>query len=182
MNVAGLRFPRPRRDQLDRLLADASAADFTYEHTTSTLTRVDLPTWRRDLGDVPGAYERAVAALQSWAPQRRIGARIHPDAAMLEAGTSLLVVLRAGPAEIVAPVRIVAVIDETDRFGYAYGTLPGHPERGEESFIVERTAGGSTRASIVIDAHPATIAARLTAPIVTLLQRRAVRSYLDALA
>ena len=33
--------------------------------------------------------------------------------------------------------RIVYVIDEADRFGFAYGTLTEHVERGEERFTVE---------------------------------------------
>ena len=35
------------------------------------------------------------------------------------------------------PARVVYVIDEPLRKGFAYGTLPGHPETGEEAFIVE---------------------------------------------
>ena len=35
------------------------------------------------------------------------------------------------------PIRVVYVIDEPRRRGFAYGTLPGHPERGEEAFVVE---------------------------------------------
>ena len=35
-----------------------------------------------------------------------------------------------GPLTAVAVCRIVAVVDEPDRYGFAYGTLPGHTERG----------------------------------------------------
>jgi uncharacterized protein (UPF0548 family) len=35
--------------------------------------------------------------------------------------------------------RIIYVIDEPDRFGFGYGTLPDHLVRGEERFLVERT-------------------------------------------
>ena len=34
------------------------------------------------------------------------------------------------------PCRVVYVVDEPDRRGFAYGTLPGHPESGEELFLV----------------------------------------------
>ena len=43
-----------------------------------------------------------------------------------------------GPVQMVVPCRIVSVFKEVDSFGFAYGTLPGHPERGEESFVLER--------------------------------------------
>ena len=38
--------------------------------------------------------------------------------------------------------RVASVVDEPNRFGFAYGTLPIHPEQGEQSFIVERDEGG----------------------------------------
>ena len=46
------------------------------------------------------------------------------------------VVSRIAPG-IATPCRVVYVIDEPSRRGFAYGTLPGHPESGEEAFIVE---------------------------------------------
>src|SRR6516165_10414442 len=33
--------------------------------------------------------------------------------------------------------RVVYAVDEESRFGFAWGTLPGHAERGEERFLVE---------------------------------------------
>ncbi len=38
---------------------------------------------------------------------------------------------------VTAPCEIVWVLDEPRRKGFAYGTLEGHPERGEESFVVD---------------------------------------------
>ena len=35
-----------------------------------------------------------------------------------------------------APCLVVAVVAEPDRVGWAYGTLPGHPECGEEAFLL----------------------------------------------
>ena len=46
-------------------------------------------------------------------------------------------------ARSTAPVRVVYVIDEPNRKGFAYGTLDGHPESGEESWIVDQTDDGS---------------------------------------
>jgi len=47
------------------------------------------------------------------------------------------------------------VIDEPDRKGFAYGTLPGHPERGEESFVVERRPDESVWLTIRSFSRPA---------------------------
>ena len=48
----------------------------------------------------------------------------------------------AGPLSVTSTTRIVEVIDEPDRFGFTYATLPHHPEDGEESFIISRNAEG----------------------------------------
>jgi len=39
---------------------------------------------------------------------------------------------------ILEPVEIVAVVEEADRVGFAYRTMPGHPVSGEEAFILHR--------------------------------------------
>jgi uncharacterized protein (UPF0548 family) len=41
-------------------------------------------------------------------------------------------------------VRVVAVADEPDRCGFAYGTLPGHAVCGEEAFVVARDEAALT--------------------------------------
>jgi uncharacterized protein (UPF0548 family) len=33
---------------------------------------------------------------------------------------------------------VVWTVDEPNRIGFGYGTLQGHPESGEESFVVSR--------------------------------------------
>lgn len=61
--------------------------------------------------------------------------------ALISPGDTALLKWMLWPARI--PARVVYVIDEPDRKGFAYGTLPGHPERGEEAFVVERRADDS---------------------------------------
>jgi uncharacterized protein (UPF0548 family) len=78
------------------------------------------------------------------------------------------------------PDRIVVVVDEPHRFGFAYGTLVGHAEAGEELFLAEQIAPGRLRLTVRVQARPATPLARLGTPLVTLLQRAAARRYLAA--
>jgi uncharacterized protein (UPF0548 family) len=73
------------------------------------------------------------------------------------------------------------VVDEADRYGFAYGTLPGHPEQGEEAFVVERLAD-RTVFRIVALSRPAEWLARAGGPISRRIQRSTARRYLDALA
>lgn len=64
-------------------------------------------------------------------------------AAMVAAGDSVWLRIPVGPFSVKAPARVVYVINEAKRRGFAYGTLAGHPESGEESFIVELADDGS---------------------------------------
>jgi uncharacterized protein (UPF0548 family) len=73
----------------------------------------------------------------------------------------------------------VSVTDDESRYGFAYGTLPGHPERGEEAFHVVRTGDGEVSFEVVAFSRPADRLARLGSPIARLIQTRVTRGYLD---
>jgi uncharacterized protein (UPF0548 family) len=95
-------------------------------------------------------------------------------------GATIAVAAPVGPITAVAVCRIVAVVDESDRYGFAYGTLPGHPERGEEAFVVERRDGGPVF-TVVVFWQPAEVLARLGGPVTRHLQRTATTGYLRGL-
>ncbi|MEY2418953.1 MAG: hypothetical protein QOG90_1633, partial [Actinomycetota bacterium] len=52
-------------------------------------------------------------------------------------------VAHIGPLRIYEPIEVVSLIEESNRVGYAYGTLEGHPVTGEESFIIDRRTDAS---------------------------------------
>lgn len=79
---------------------------------------------------------------------------------------------------IEATCRIVDVIDTADRYGFAYGTLSTHPERGEESFTVIRHEDDSIVFEIVVVSQPRNPLARACPPVARLLQRKATARYL----
>ena len=103
-----------------------------------------------------------------------------PDAVDLEVGATVAVAVRVAFLTAVAPCRIVYVLDNADRFGFAYGTLAGHPERGEESFVVSR-AGDRVTFDVVAFSRPAGALARLGAPIARAVQTSVTRRYLAGL-
>lgn len=178
MRVITLGNPAPGR--LDDALAEASGHEVTYAHVGSTLDpAVACRTRTVELGH--DTFDVGVEGLKAWVCHRGIGADVHPKGAPIAAGTDVLVVLRAGPIRLLVPDRIVAVVNEPNRFGFAYGTLPGHPERGEEAFLLERHDGGRTTATIRVAAQGDWLIARIAAPILRLLQRAALNRYLAAL-
>jgi uncharacterized protein (UPF0548 family) len=99
----------------------------------------------------------------------------------ITAGTSVVLLLPAGPFRVRAPARVVYVIDEPDRVGFAYGTLSGNPISGEESFVVERTATGEVWLTLREFSRPSTWFWRLGSPALRFAQGRMVGRYLRAL-
>lgn len=182
--TGGIVVGRPSNERLHTMLVAARASALTYDHIGSTLDDASQrPAHQQSLvlGAGPACFAAAVDGLRAWACHDGIRASVHPPDAPLVVDSTLLVVLPAGPFAIVVPDRVVAVIDEPDRFGFAYGTLEGHQERGEESFLVERRADDAVVATITVDACAATLAARLVAPAVRLFQHVAVQRYLRGL-
>ena len=80
-----------------------------------------------------------------------------------------------------APCRVVYVVDEPHRKGFAYGTIQGHPESGEESFIVELKPDGSVVFEIRAFSKPSRWFARLGSPLLRFLQQHVTWKYLDSI-
>ena len=91
-------------------------------------------------------------------------------------------IARIGPFQVREPIQVIAVIDESDRKAFAYGTLTGHPVSGEEAFIVERHADDSVWLTIRSITRPITGDWRLARPAVSLAQRCYRRRYMRAFA
>ncbi|HET7486685.1 MAG TPA: DUF1990 domain-containing protein [Acidimicrobiales bacterium] len=173
--------------RLDAMLAAARSRDVTYAFAGATL-RGERPagyhhdTRRLVLGSGPETFRRSVEGLRRWAAHRGAGAEVHPAVAPLEEGGTVLVLLPVAGVAAVAPCRIVRVVDEPGRFGFAYGTLPGHPEDGEESFVVTIGEGGTVDFAVTVLSRPADRLAKLGAPVAAAIQQWMIGRYLRGLA
>ncbi|GAA0960101.1 DUF1990 family protein [Frigoribacterium faeni] len=109
--------------------------------------------------------------------------RFAPDGTpFLTAGTTATLTIEAYGRRVEAPVRVVYVIDEPKRKGFAYGTLDGHPESGEESWIVDQTDDGSVWLSIRSFSRPSSFRWKLVEPFMRRTQALYTRRYLRALS
>jgi uncharacterized protein (UPF0548 family) len=113
-----------------------------------------------DLGAGDGRFERAREALLTWRMHLVAGLRV--TSSEPSAGEGVVVRCGLGPLKI--PCRVVWVIDEPHRCGFAYGTLPGHPESGEEAFVVVRDTG-TVRLEISAYSRPGRLSTRLAGPL-----------------
>ena len=176
---------RRSSSELDTILGLAIREDLSYSEVAATGTAVLPPGYRHDLhhrriGDSQ-VFDRAATGLRHWAAHEGAGLHIFPHDQPVTLGATILTVISLGPAQMIAPCRIVRVIDESDKFGFACGTLPGHPERGEEAFVVERRSDG-TYFTITVFSRPVDPLARLAGPIGRAVQLAIARRCVNALA
>ena len=123
-------------------------------------------------------FEQAAARVMRWGMLRGAGVRVDASSEVAAVGSEVLVGL--GPLH--APCRVVYVVDDADRRGFAYGTLPGHPESGEELFAVRYDpATDQVNADVVAFSRHATWWSRLGSPVTSLAQRVITTRYLTAL-
>jgi uncharacterized protein (UPF0548 family) len=179
-------WPRSVDDrELERIQASQLDAELTYDEVGASLG--ELPPgyahgrYGADLGTAPNTFERAVDALEAWATHTGAGISVRPGHAPIEVGTVVAQRIRMGPLTSIACCRIVRVIDEPDRFGYAYGTLPLHPVKGEEAFLVTRPADagdGEVRLDITAFSKPGHPLMRAIKPISRFTQVAVTRRYL----
>jgi uncharacterized protein (UPF0548 family) len=101
---------------------------------------------------------------------------------LLKPGDSATLHLPLGPVTVSAPVRVIYVVDDPACRGFAYGTLPGHPERGEEAFLVEQEQDGSVWLTVKAFSRPANLGWWLLAPVIMVVQARMTARYLRSLS
>jgi uncharacterized protein (UPF0548 family) len=130
------------------------------------------------IGDAD-AFDVAVTGLRTWVAHEGAGLRVYPKDPV-EPNATIVAITSIGPIQIVVACRVVSVFKEPDSFGFAYGTLHGHPESGEESFVVERR-DGATYFSVRAFSKPVDPMARLAGPVGRAVQRSVTRKYVAAL-
>ena len=173
---------RPSATKLDALLARVATLPLSYPEVGMTRTSTPPAGYGREHQRVELAIDFAAAraAVIAFATHRLPYLFVHPPGASAVVGTDVLVVARVGPLWTTNPCRIVYIDDEPDRFTYAYGTLPGHSEHGEETFTVERTRTGVVAETIAY-ARPQDLLARIGAPVAHRFQAKVKRDYMAAL-
>jgi uncharacterized protein (UPF0548 family) len=123
-------------------------------------------------------YEEAADEGMRWGMLRGAGLRVEATAEVASVGSEVIVHL--GPVR--APCRVVYVVDEPDRRGFAYGTLPGHAESGEERFVVRYDpATDEVYAEVTAFSRHGTWWSRLGSPVTAVIQRVVTERYLRAL-
>lgn len=109
--------------------------------------------YRTSLGH--GDFAAAGDALLDWRLHRAAGVRIEASAPRAAAGVTVVAGLGLGRLRLRAPCQVVWAVADERQAGFGYGTLPGHPARGEEAFLVERDDLGEVWFSVTAFSRPA---------------------------
>jgi uncharacterized protein (UPF0548 family) len=166
-------------------LAALATAPLTYpEVGASRAERLPEGYAHREHSAVVGtgaaAFQRAVEAVFAWRCQRAAGLRVRASGSPREAGT--VVVLTAGLPRLGydIPCRVVWAQTTGAEQGFAYGSLPGHPERGEECFLVSAAEDGTVVFRTRVFSQLASPLARLGGPVSRAVQGLALHRYVGA--
>jgi uncharacterized protein (UPF0548 family) len=175
-----LSLRKPSVDALRRFMAAQAKLPYTYEAVGATAETPPagyvVDRTRMKLGEGEPVFRSAIAALRRW-EQFRLGwvEAWSPDTP-IQPGEVVAVMGRAIGVWWLNACRIVYIVDEAgpiSKFGFAYGTLPGHVESGEERFLIEWNRGDNTVwFDIVAFSRPNHFLTRFGYPVVRRLQKQ----------
>jgi len=160
-------------------------ADLTY--TEAGATKGVIPPGYHHLhrtvtiGTGAQAFTAATDALAGWHVHGRAGLSVSASLPAAEPGSVLVLSLGLAAIRIGAPCRVVYVIDEPGRRGFAYGTLPGHPRARRGSLHRQPAPGATVTFSITAFSSPATPLAKAAGPLGRAIQRHITSRYQRAI-
>lgn len=170
---------KPSEDRIKRFIDSQRDLPFSYPEVGATLSSppafYTVDHNRIELGRGAEVFNRAVRAVRRWKMFDMPWIRLCWPDASVEVGTTVAVLARHLGFFSLNACRIVLVIDTDDaikKFGFAYGTLPDHAERGEERFTVEwNRENDLVSYDILAFSQPSHILARAGYPFARLFQK-----------
>ncbi|MCY7327336.1 MAG: DUF1990 domain-containing protein [Saprospiraceae bacterium] len=170
----------PTVAQTQAFLTTQTPLPFSYPGVGSTRQATAPVGFNHDfntieLGQGEAVWAAAKTAIRQWRMFPAGWTNIHPVNTPICAGEVVAMTVRSLGIWWLNSCRIVYVLDNDRQFGFAYGTLPGHVERGEELFLVERLDDDRVIYSIRAFSQPRHWLARLGYPVARAFQRRFVR-------
>ncbi|QMU79576.1 DUF1990 domain-containing protein [Streptacidiphilus sp. PB12-B1b] len=123
------------------------------------------------IGSGPQVCAAAGEAVLSWRMHRAIGVRVTATDDRARPGVRVRVLIGRGGIGPAGLCEVVWAVEEPDRRGFGYGSLPGHPECGEEAFLVELAPDGRVWFTVTAFSRPACWYTRAAGPLVPLFQR-----------
>ncbi len=172
-----LRAPSP--EVMARFLAAMNDAKFSFAEVgasrNDSLAGYTRDQHRIQLGEGSATFARAVEAVRAWQMFKLGWVRVFQSDAPIQVGSTVMVLAQHFGIWSLNACRIVYVVDEPRCFGFAYGTLREHVERGEERFTVEWRDDDSVWYDMLAYSRPNHWLAKLGYPVSRLFQKRFAR-------
>ena len=159
----------------------ARQRDLPFTYSAVGGTRAGLPEGftvdhnRIEVGRGESDFKTAIITIQNWKHFDLGWVTIVPDGVKLEIGATVAVKARAFGSWSLNAARVIYLIEEPRKFGYAYGTLPDHVESGEERFFVEWLTDDSVWYDILAFSRPRHPLVKINLPLARMLQKRFAR-------
>jgi len=177
---------KPSRETIARFIESQCDLPFSYSQIGGTQAQPPagfvIDRNAIELGSGKEVYDRAVAALRGWKQFDLGWVMAVPSGLPIEAGTTVAVQAETLGVWSLSACRIVYVIEDERNFGFAYGTLPGHVECGEERFVVDWREDDSVWYAILAFSRPRHPIAKLGRPLVRRWQKRFAKDSMAAMS
>ena len=177
-------FRKPSTETIHRFLVKQKECEFTYSAVGDTEKTPPAgfvgDHTRVRLGNGQQVFNEAKGLLTRWGHFQLGWVETSSCDTPLEQGQVVGVLARVFGVWCLNACRIVSVINtatsDLHRYGFVYGTLPGHVECGEERFLLEwDQSDDSVWYDILAFSRPQHVLARLGYPVVRRLQKKFAR-------
>jgi uncharacterized protein (UPF0548 family) len=187
------RIGRPSDSEIRSYLAERADAPHTYPEVAATrdgreplaraLRGYDVDHHEALLGSGRELFARARRALLDWRGFGIPWLELCGGESPVAEGRVVATLTRAAGLWTLNACRVVYAIDEPQRAAFAYGTLPGHVEIGEERFqVTHDPASDAVRYEILAFSRPGHLLTRMGYLYARRIQRRFPRASVAALA
>ncbi len=173
---------RPSGQKVEDYLSGLKKQQFSYSTTGMTKDSDTAPSGyitdhhRVRLGEGADVFHQSVKALNHWQHFNLGWLNVSSSKTPIEPGSTIGLICTVSFVWLLFACRIVYIFNETDsvqKYGFAYGTLPGHPECGEERFTIEwRHADNSVWYDLLAFSRPGSFLVALGFPLTRMVQKR----------
>lgn len=177
-----LSFPKPAT--ITSFLKGQASQPFTYKDVGASRTDIKIKGFDNDhtsmiIGQGEPTWEKAKEVLNNWNHFPFKWTKIEPAEEGIFVGNNVSVLFKLFGIWFINSARIVYIIEEENKYGFAYGTLPGHIEKGEEIFYIDRDETGVISYHIKAFSRPNNLLVWLGYPVARFFQRRFVRESMN---
>jgi uncharacterized protein (UPF0548 family) len=185
---------KPSKQEIDEFILGLKEQQLTYSPAGMTKDIGLVPQGyvvdhnRIRLGEGASAFKQAIKALNNWQHFNLGWLNVSDPNTAIETGMQIGLLCSFASVWLLCACRVVYVVNEdgpVKKYGFAYGTLPGHPETGEERFTIEwHDADNSVWYDLLAFSKPGNLLVTIGYPLTRALQKKFVkdsqRAMLDA--